>query len=80
MSKSLSPALRRTLLIGPLLLIPAACASPIQTPAISLSSQVPIACTAFSRISFDRLKDTDETIRQVKAYDAARDAVCGKGK
>lgn len=50
-----------------------ACASPPQTPVTS-------ACTAFPRITFSRLKDTEETIRQVKAYDAGRDAICGKGK
>ena len=50
-----------------------ACAHLTPTP-------VPSACTAFPRISFDRLHDTDETIRQVKAYDAGRDAVCGKGR
>lgn len=46
-----------------------------QTP-----TPVTSACTAFPRITFSRLKDTEETIRQVKAYDAGRDAICGKGK
>lgn len=37
-------------------------------------------CVEFDRITFDRLKDTTETIAQVKQYDARRDAVCGEGK
>ena len=34
------------------------------TSVVSPSSD---GCTAFSRISFDRLKDTDETIKEVQA-------------
>lgn len=34
---------------------------------------------AFPRLTFSRLHDTDETIRQIKGYDAARDALCGPG-
>lgn len=37
-------------------------------------------CVTFPRLTFDRLKDTAETIEQVKAYDARRDAICGKGE
>lgn len=51
----------------------AACEHLTPTPVTS-------ACTAFPRISFDRLNDTEPTIKQVKAYDAGRDALCGKGK
>jgi hypothetical protein len=40
----------------------------------------PSACAAFPRISYSRLHDTDETIREVKGYLAARDALCGVGK
>lgn len=39
----------------------------------------PSACVAFPRLTFSRLHDTDETIRQIKGYDAARDALCGPG-
>lgn len=54
------------------------CATPAPTPATSVP---PFAgCTAFPRISYSRQHDTDETIRQVKAYLAARDAVCGVGR
>ena len=42
--------------------------------------EIDSACTAFNRITFDRLKDTDDTIRAVKSYNAGRDAICGKGK
>lgn len=78
MTKLPPPALLPTLLIGPLILILTACATP--TPIPATNTPPASACAAFARISFDRLKDTDETIRQVKAYDAARDALCGKGK
>lgn len=37
-------------------------------------------CVTFKRLTFDRLKDTDQTIEQVKAYDARRDAICGEGQ
>jgi hypothetical protein len=40
----------------------------------------PSACTAFPRITFSRLHDTAETVAQIKAYDAGRDVLCGKGK
>jgi len=67
--------LRRPLLLGVLALLSltASCEHLTPTPVTS-------ACTAFPRISFDRLNDTLDTIRQVKAYDAGRDAICGKGK
>lgn len=40
----------------------------------------PSACVAFPRLNYSRLHDTDQTIREIRAYDAARDALCGKGK
>ena len=64
-------------LIAALIPILAACAT--QTPIAETNTPPASACAAFSRITFDRLKDTDDTIKQVKAYDAARDALCGKG-
>ena len=65
--------LRTLSLLSVLLSLTAACAHLTPTAATS-------ACTAFPRITFDRLNDTLETIRQVKSYDAGRDAICGKGK
>jgi len=72
--------------IAPLAIL-TACAHQIPTAATSPTSVAPsapapsqLACAAFPRISFSRLHDTAETIRQVKAYDAARDALCGVGK
>lgn len=53
------------------------CASPRQTLATSSS---PADCAAFPRISYSRKTDSDETIREVKGYLAARDALCGVGK
>jgi len=67
--------LRRPLLLGVLALLSLTACSGIRT-----QTPVTSACTAFPRISFDRLNDTLDTIRQVKAYDAARNAVCGVGK
>lgn len=51
-----------------------ACAAP--TPTLVING----GCVEFDRLTFDRLKDTDDTIAQVKKYDARRDAVCGEGK
>lgn len=36
-------------------------------------------CVAFKPITFDRLKDTDETIREVKDYNAAWTSLCAAG-
>jgi len=69
-------------MIAPLVIL-AACAHRTPTAATEpASAPAPraSACSAFARISFSRLHDTAETIRQVKAYDAARDALCGVGK
>jgi hypothetical protein len=66
-----------------------ACASPtrtavtdttIHTEVKAVETPVNAACTAFPRLTFSRLHDTPETIVQVKAYNATRDEVCGKGK
>lgn len=75
--KSRRLARRVTLQTGLLLLTLAACASQTPTP---VTSPAVAACAAFSRITFDRLNDTAPTITQIKAYDAARDALCGVGK
>ena len=56
------------------LLMTGACAS--RTPTLVING----GCVEFDRLTFDRLKDTDDTIAQVKKYDARRDAVCGEGK
>lgn len=50
------------------------------TPTLATSAPPASACTAFPRLTYSRLHDTDETIRAVQGYDAARDALCGKGK
>lgn len=72
----------RTLLIGPLLLIPAACASPTPIPAPSAvtAAGANVGCVEFTRGTFDRLNDTLPTIAWVKSYNAGRDAICGQGK
>ena len=72
----LSPlTLQSVLLICVLIVTLAACAHPIPTPATSLSS----LCER-PRLTFSRLHDTDEMIKQIKAQNAARDTICGKGK
>lgn len=43
-------------------------------------AQTDVGCSAFPRLSFDRLYDTLPTIAGIKGYDDKRDAVCGKGK
>lgn len=77
------PARPVTLCSSVLLLSLGACGTLTRTAGISNPAPATTpasACSAFSRISFSRLHDTPETIVQVKAYDAARDALCGKGK
>ena len=62
------------------LLLPAiltACAA--QTLIAGTSPKVNAGCLEFPRMTYDRLNDTLPTIAQIKAYDAARDAICGKG-
>ena len=54
-----------------------ACATQTQTPATNLPP-VNTACVAFQPIQFSRLHDTEETIVQVKAYNAAWEALCKK--
>lgn len=74
---TLARRLMLALALPPLIL--AGCVT--QTPiAETKPVQTDSGCVAFARITFDRLHDTTDTIAQVKAYDAARDAVCGKGK
>lgn len=84
MTPSLKRALRLMLLTALPSLILLSCALQTPTPATSADTAAGVVtdtgCVAFARLTFDRLKDTDETIRQIKAYDAARDAVCGGGK
>ena len=62
------------MLLAACLLTTAACASRTQ---IAVTNG---GCLVFDRLTFDRLHDTDETIAQVKQYDARRDAICGQGK
>jgi hypothetical protein len=71
------PATLLTLSLLPILTL-SGCQTP--TPGISAatSSPPPVAiCTVFKIITFDRLKDTEDTIRQVKDSNARRDALCG---
>lgn len=80
MPKSPKRRLPATLLTLSLLPILTACAGSIPTREISAatSSPPPVAiCTVFKIITFDRLKDTEDTIRQVKDSNARRDALCG---
>lgn len=81
MRRSLRPWRRlASAMIAPLAIL-TACAHRAPTAATEPATPPSaVACTAFARISFSRLHDTAETIRQVKAYDAARDALCGVGK
>lgn len=85
----MTPSPSRVRLLTPLLLPLSLslilCACQTQTaatkPVVDVRTvQTDTGCTAFARITFSRLKDTAETITQIKAYDAARDAVCGKGE
>lgn len=69
----------RTLLFSIPLLTLTACATPTPTPVTS-APPVDLACSEFPRMTFDRLKDTDATIAEIKAYDAGRDKLCGVGK
>jgi hypothetical protein len=68
----------RMLLLPSLLATLGACATPTPIPVTEGAPVDP--CKVFARISFDRLSDTVVTIEQVKAYDAARDSLCGVGK
>lgn len=65
-------------LLTPLLLT--ACATPQPFAPPIPTAETNTACIAFSRMTFDRLNDTLPTIAQIKAYDAARDSLCGNGK
>lgn len=72
----------RTLLIAPLLLIPAGCAplTRIAAPSAVTAAGDNVGCVEFTRGTFDRLNDTLPTIAWVKSYNAGRDATCGVGK
>lgn len=77
----LQPPVRRLMLqnvILPLML--AGCATEVPIAGISPEKALPTACTDFARITYSRLMDTEDTLIQLKAYDAARDAICGVGK
>lgn len=48
------------------------------TPTQGISTAYPkVACLVWKTITFDRLKDTTETILEVKAGNVAREAYCG---
>lgn len=68
------------ILLIALSLIPTACARQTPIPATDGGAAVNIGCLEFSRLTFSRLHDTEPTIAGIKAYDAARDKVCGVGK
>lgn len=52
--------------------------SPIPIPATKATQEDPkLACLVWKPIAFDRLKDTTETILEVKASNAARKGYCG---
>lgn len=63
------------LLIGTLSISLTAFGCQTQTPETKAS----VVCVAFKPITFDRLKDTDETIREVKDYNAAWASLCAAG-
>ncbi len=66
-----------TMLSASLLTTLAACAllTPIAAPK---HDPAKVACESFRLITFDRLTDTDETIRQIKGHNAAYRALCAK--
>ena len=68
----------RMLLLPSLLATLAACETPTPTPATEAAPVNP--CTIFGLITFDRLKDTPQTIVQIKAYNAGYTKLCGAGK
>lgn len=54
-----------------------ACALLTQTPAPKYDP-AKVACESFRLITFDRLTDTEETIRQIKGHNSAYRALCTK--
>jgi len=68
LSRRLAPPLLAPLMLG-------ACAHP-PTPTAATAEP---DCTAFGPITYSKA-DTDETIRQIKAHDAAWRAMCGAGR
>jgi hypothetical protein len=69
---------RLTLCCAALLLTQACSDSHPQTAGTSAPAN--IGCLEFDRLTFSRLHDTEPTIAGIKAYDVARDRVCGVGK
>lgn len=66
---------RRLAPLTPLLLVLAACAHPGTRTAGTAAAE----CMALGPLTYSR-SDTDETIRQIKAFDAAWRALCAPGK
>lgn len=59
-------------------LVLGACAS-LRTQTAGTAAPAKADCTAFGLISYSKA-DTDDTIRQIKAHDAAWRAMCGPTK
>lgn len=70
--------MRRLRRLAPLALAPlvATCAHRTAIPETDPSL---VACEAFGIITYSRLHDTEDTIRQVQAHNAAYEALCGEG-
>ena len=70
-----SPARPKLLKLAmlPFFAIPAACAHPIATA----ETKPAAVCSVWKPVIYSRLHDTAETIAQVKALNAAHDALCG---
>lgn len=64
---------RATLLSVSCAIILSACETLTPTPAPDAPAA---ACSTFRRISFDRFKDTEETIIQIKAHNVAWRCLC----
>ena len=60
-----------------MLIILTACALLTVTPAPKHDA-AKVSCESFRLITFDRLADTEETIRQVKEHNAGYRALCSK--
>lgn len=80
--RSTPPWLRAATRIALLGAIPTACApttaSVATDPPPAATSPAALACRAFAPILWST-RDTDETIRQVRAHNAAHRALCGAG-
>lgn len=71
----LSPRLTPLAIVSASVLTLTGCVHPTRTP----ETEKVVACGAFRPITFSRLHDTEETIRQVREHNAAYLALCGKG-